>query len=197
MKPLDLLRPRALSNFRPLLRTYGFYISQLSSIELGPGANKKADLVSVGTKAKMLHGLAGILGSTQEKSVRSSWRPKSELIQSQCLTPSFLNPGSSSGGKAKRSHGHLGHRQKAVVISNRPDDDHSLALVRLGDVRNDTRNRDGRAIDSRHKEPTQNDLVEVGIRAACGMSLISLVYAKVIEQADLKIEGQSIRARKR
>ena len=69
--------------------------------------------------------------------------------------------------------------------------------MRLGDVRNDPRNRDGRAIDSRHKEPTQNDLVEVGIRAACGMSLISLVYAKVIEQADLKIEGQSIRARKR
>ena len=140
----------------------------------------------MGTKAKVLHRLAGILGSTQEKSVRSSWRPKSELIQSQCLTPSFLNPGSSSSGKAKRSHGHLGHRQKAVVIGNRSDNDHSLALVRLGNVRNDTRNGDGGAIDSRHKEPTQNDLVEVGIRAACGMSLISLLIMRRFEQADLK-----------
>ena len=121
----------------------------------------------MGTEAEVLHSLPGVLGSTEKKCVRSSRRPKSELVQGQGLTTGFLNPGSSSGREAKSSDRQLGHCQETVVIGHRSNDDNSLSLVRLGDIRSDTRERDGGAVDSRHKQTTQHDFVEVGIRAAC------------------------------
>lgn len=121
----------------------------------------------MGTESEVLHGLPRVLGSTEEKCVRSSRRPKSELVQSQSLATGLLNPGSGSGGEAESSDRQLGHCQETVVIGNRANDDNGLSLVRLGDIRGDTRERDRGAVDSRHKQTTQHDFVEVRIRAAC------------------------------
>lgn len=127
-------------------------------------------LVSVGAEAEVLHGLSGVLWSTEEKCVRSSRCPKSELVQGQSLTTGLLNPGSSSGREAKSSDRQLGHVQETVVVGHRSNDDNGLSLVGLGDVRSDTRERDRGAVDSRHKQTTQHDFVEVGIRAACSIN---------------------------
>lgn len=126
--------------------------------------------MSVGTESKVLHSLASILGSTEKKSVGSGGRPKSQLIQGQCLTTGLLDPGSGSSGESKSSDGQLGNSQEAVVIGDRSDNDDSLSLVRLGDVRDDTRERDRRAVDPRHKKTTQHDFVEVGVRATYSTS---------------------------
>lgn len=119
----------------------------------------------MGSKAKVLHGLSRVLGSTEEKSVGSGGRPKSQLIQGQCLTTGLLDPSPSSSSEAKSSDGQLGHCQEAVVIGDRSDNDDSLSLVRLSDVRDDTRERNRRAVDPRHKQTTEHDFVEVGVRA--------------------------------
>lgn len=126
---------------------------------------RSANLVGVGSKAEVFHGLSRVLGSTKKKSVGSGGRPKSQLIQGQCLTTGLLDPSPSSSSEAKSSDGQLGHCQEAVVIGDRSDNDDSLSLVRLSDVRDDTRERNRRAVDPRHKQATQHDFVEVGVRA--------------------------------
>lgn len=126
--------------------------------------------MAMGPKAEVLHCLSGILRSTEEKGVRSSRCPQGELVQSQRLTASLLDSGPSSSGKTKSSDGQFRDRKKAVVIRNRTDDDNGFALLRLSDVRGNTRQGNGRAIDSRHKEAPENDFVEIGLRAAWQIS---------------------------
>lgn len=122
--------------------------------------------MTVGAEAKVLNSLAGVLGATKEKRVGSSRRTESQLVQSHGLTSSLLNPGSGSSGEAQSSNGQLRDVKKAVVIRDTTDDNDSLVLVGFGHVRRDARERNRRAVDSRHKKSAQHDLVEVRIRAA-------------------------------
>lgn len=128
----------------------------------------------MGAEAEVLNSLAGVLRATKEKRVGSSRRTESQLVQSHGLTSSLLDSGSGSSGEAQSSNGQLRDVKKAVVIRDAADDDDSLALVGFGHVRRKTRERNRRAVDSRHKESTQHNLVEVRIRAAYEVN-ISLV----------------------
>lgn len=123
-------------------------------------------LVAVGSKSEVLDSFTSVLRATEEESVRSSRCPKCELIQSQSLTPSLLNSGSRSSGEPQRGHREFGNSEKAIVISNSSDHNDGLALVSIGNIGNESRKGDGRAVDSRHKKAAQHNFVEVGLRAA-------------------------------
>lgn len=47
--------------------------------------------------------------------------------------------------------------------------------MRLSDVRGDAGKRNGGPVDPRHKQTTQHNFVEVGVRATCSMLLVSLL----------------------
>jgi hypothetical protein len=128
----------------------------------------------VGTEAEVLHGLTGVLGSTEEEGVGTGRSTESKLVQGQSLTTSLLNASTSSGGEAEGSDRELGNIQQAVVIGNSADDDDGLALVGLANVRDGTRKRNRGTVNSRHKETTENSLVEVGLGTAYHSSQISL-----------------------
>lgn len=118
------------------------------------------------SKSEVLHRFAGILGSTEKKSIGSGRCPKSKLIQSQRLTTSLLNPSSGSGGKTKSSNREFRDRKKTIVISDRTDDNDRLALVRLADICYNPGEGNRWAVNTRREKPAENDLVEVGIGTA-------------------------------
>ena len=126
------------------------------------------------TKTEVLDGLTSVLGSAQKKCVRSSRSPESKLVQSQCLSTGLLDPGSGSSSEAQGSHRQLRDVKQAVVVGDGADNDNCLALVRIGHVRSDTRQRNRWAVDPRHEKTTQHDLVEVGVRATYSIPLISI-----------------------
>jgi len=78
-------------------------------------------LVGVGTKAKVLEGLTGVLGSTEEEGVGSSGEAGSDLVNGEALTTSLLNACASRGGKAESRNGELGDLKHAVVVSDGAD----------------------------------------------------------------------------
>jgi hypothetical protein len=126
----------------------------------------------VGTHAEVLDGLSGILGTTQQNNVAAGGGLHGELIESEALTTSSLDAGTSGGGEAESSDGHLWDSEKAVVIGDGANDGHGLTLVgllrRFGTgLRNDSGDGNGRTVDSGHEEAAEDDLVEVGIGAAC------------------------------
>lgn len=137
-----------------------------SSLEFPALAPNVRFLVAVGSKSEVLDSFTSVLRATEEESVRSSRCPKCELIQSQSLTPSLLNSGSRSSGEPQRGNREFGNSEKAIVISNSSDHNDGLALVSIGNIGNESRKGDGRAVDSRHKKAAQHNFVEVGLRAA-------------------------------
>lgn len=126
------------------------------------------------TEAEVLDSLTGVLGATEEQSVGTGRGTQSKLVQGEGLTTGLLDTGTGGGSEAQGSDGKLGDVQEAVVIGDGADHDHGLALLRLVDVRGDAGKRNRGAVDARHEEAAENGLVEVGLRAACQRSQISL-----------------------
>ena len=129
LKPLDRLRPRARSNFRPLLSTYGFCKESQRSIAASPRAELISYLVLVRPEAKVLDGLPRILGSTEQQGVGAGRCAQRELVERQALAASGGNAGTCRGGEAKRGDGELRQREEAAVVGDGADDDDGLALV--------------------------------------------------------------------
>jgi len=73
------------------------------------------------------------------------------LIQSQSLSTSSENAGTSSGSESESSNAELRNGQETVVIGNSANDDHSLVVGFFGYVGNDSGDRYGRSVDARHK----------------------------------------------
>ena len=136
------------------------------------------------TEAEVLDSLTGVLGATEEQSVGTGRGTQSKLVQGEGLTTGVLDTGTGGGGESQGSDGKLGNVQEAVVIGDGPDHDHGLALLRLVDVRCNAGKRNRGAVDARHEEAAENGLVEVGLRAACQRSQISL-------RSWLKFEGKN------
>lgn len=129
-----------------------------------------AYLVLVRTETKVLNSLAGILGASDEKGVASRGSPQCQLVEGQDLTTGSQDSGPRSRGEAKSSDAHLGDGQEAVVIGDGANDDDGLAFGLLGGVCHDARDGHRRAVDSRHEEAAEDDLVEVGIGSPCAMN---------------------------
>jgi hypothetical protein len=134
--------------------------------------------VLVRTETEVLDSLAGVLGSSQQNNIASSRVSQSQLVQSQSLTTSLLDPGTGSSGESECGNVQFGDCEETVVICNGSDNSNCLVLVSLlgglglclGD---NARNRDGRTVDARLKKALKNDLVEVGVGATCALETVS------------------------
>ncbi len=113
----------------------------------------------------MLHSLTRVLGATQQHRVGTVRRAQRQLIQRQALAASLDNAGTDRRGEAQRGNGHFGDLLHAHVIGDGADEDGNLAFL-VGHVASDARNGHGRAVDARHEQTLQDDLVERDIRAA-------------------------------
>lgn len=114
----------------------------------------------VGSKAKVLDGLSGVLWSSQQESVASSRSTLSQLIQSQGLTTGSDDASTGGSGETESGNAELGDSQETVVISDGTNDDNGLVVGFLRGVGGNSREGDGRAIDARHEKAAENDFVE-------------------------------------
>jgi len=126
--------------------------------------------VLVGTKAKVLDGLSGVLGTSEEKGIASSRSSERQLIQSQSLSTCGKNASTSSCSESESSNAELGDGQETVVISDGANNNNGLVIGLLGGVRNNSRDGDGRSVDAGHEKSAENDLVEGGLGAAWVLS---------------------------
>lgn len=123
-------------------------------------------LVRVRAETEVLNSLTGVLGATEEQGVGTGRGTQSKLVQGEGLTTGLLDTGTSGSGEAQGSNGQLGDVQETVVVGDGADDNDGLALLGLGDVGSDARERDGGTVDARHEETAENSLVEVGLGTA-------------------------------
>ena len=146
-------------------------------------------LVRVWAKTEVLDSLTGVLWSTEEEGVASGWGAESELIQGEDLTTGSQDAGTGSGGEAERSNAELWNSQETVVVGDGTDDNNGLVVGLLRDVGNDSGERHWWSVDARHKQATEDDLVERGLGAALGAISIALFVMQDI--------GLYLRAKKR
>jgi hypothetical protein len=126
-------------------------------------------LVRVRTKAKVLDSLTSILRTTEQQCVAAIL---GELIQSHGLATSSDNSGPGRGGEAEGRNIELGDCELAVVVRDGADYDNCPLLV-LGRIGNDAGDRNGGAVNARHVQAAEDNLVEVGIGSACPDHLVS------------------------
>lgn len=133
----------------------------------------------VGTEAKVLDGLTGVLGSTEEDDVRSSRGTECELVESDALTAGLLNTGTGRCGESESSDAQLGNLEETVVVGDGGHDSTDLALISLGGVgvgggSNDLREGNGRAVDAAHSQTANHGLVEFAV-GTTGKECVKLV----------------------
>lgn len=138
----------------------------------------------MGTHTEVLDGLSGVLWSSQQNNVAASWGSHGQLVESQALTAGLLDSGTGSGGESQSSDGQLGDDVHSVVVGDCADDCDGLALVGLlggwgADFAVDAGEGHGWAVDSRHEQSLEDDLVEVGIGSSCASSVL-LVLGLVV-----------------
>jgi hypothetical protein len=120
----------------------------------------------VGTEAKVLDSLTGVLGATEEEGVGTGGLLKSELVEGEGLAAGGLESGAGSGGETEGRNVDLGNLEEAVVVGDSADNNNGLLLVAVLDVGRNAREGDGMAVDAAHEQAAEDDLVKGRIRAA-------------------------------
>ena len=114
----------------------------------------------------MLECLSGVLWSSEEQGVASGGSAESQLIQSQGLTSSSNDAGTSSSSESESGNAELGDGQETVVIGDGTDDTTVRLSVLARLVSNNARDGDGWSVDAGHEEAAENDLVEGRVGSA-------------------------------
>lgn len=120
----------------------------------------------VGTHAEVLEGLTGVLGTAEDQGVATGRSAESELVEGNGLTTSGDDAGTGGSGEAESSNGNLGEGKETVVVGDGADNNDGALLTLLVDVGDDTRERDGGAVDLGHEEASENNLVEGSVGTA-------------------------------
>lgn len=120
--------------------------------------------MAVGTEAEVLHGLTGVLGSTEDQSVGTSGGTEGQLVEGDGLTTGSNDASTGGSGEAEGSDGELGEGEHAVVVGDGADNDDGALLV-LGGVANNAGKRNRGTVNLGHKQAAEDDLVEVGVGA--------------------------------
>jgi hypothetical protein len=92
-----------------------------SALELAALACDVGLLVGVGTKAEVLDGLTGVLGSSEKEGVGSSREAGSDLVDGESLTTGLLDACASRGSEAESRDGELGKLSETDVVSDGAD----------------------------------------------------------------------------
>jgi len=75
----------------------------------------------VGSEAKVLDSLTGVLGTPEEESVGSSGEAGSDLVDGEGLAASLKNACAGRGSEAESSDGELGELEETVVVRDGSD----------------------------------------------------------------------------
>jgi hypothetical protein len=122
--------------------------------------------VLVWAETEVLDSLTGVLWTSEEEGVASGWGTESKLVKGENLTTGSENASASSGGEAKGSNAELWDGQKTIVVGDGTNDDHGLVVGLLRDVGDNSGDGDRWAVDARHEQAAENDLVEGRVGAA-------------------------------
>lgn len=116
----------------------------------------------------MLDGLTGVLGSSEENNVSTSWCTECQLIESQAFTAGLLDSSPGSRCESECDDGQLWYGLESAVICDSANNCDGLSGVFLlcalgGGLADDSGDGDWWSVYSRHKQSLEDDLVEVGI----------------------------------
>src|SRR3954447_9174336 len=100
------------------------------------------------TKAKVLDGLSGVLGSSEEEGVASGRSTESQLIEGQDFSTSGDDARTGSSSEAEGRNAELGDGQETVVIGDGANNNDGLVVRLLRGVRNDSGDRDRGSVDA-------------------------------------------------
>ena len=116
----------------------------------------------------MLDSFPRVSLSSQQDSVCTLWCPQSQLIQSDDLATTLLDPLTGSLGDSQSSNAQLGDLQHSHIVRDSSDDDNSFTGIFLGvgDLAVDKADADGRTVDAGLEEPFEDCLVELGVGTA-------------------------------
>lgn len=115
---------------------------------------------------EMLDSLSRIPLPPQQKRIGSLRCPQSQLIQSNHLTATLLNPLTSGLCNPQCGNAQFGNFQHSHIISDGPNDNDSFIGVFLGmcNLTTDKADRHRWAIDTGLEETFEDCLIELGIR---------------------------------
>lgn len=138
--------------------------SSTSSLFELPALGGNVRLSALEGTTEVPDGFSGVPPSSHQDSVGTSGGSESELVEGQGFTTvgddSF--PGGSS--ESQSGDGELGDNRESLVVQNGTDDDNSLGSVGVGALGflDNSGDRDRRSVDLGHKQPLQDDSVELG-----------------------------------
>lgn len=138
-----------------------------STLELAATGENVRSLVLVGAESEVTDGLASTTRASEKEGVRTGRGTTGELVEGDGLAASLDDASTGALSETQSSNGDLlGGLDQAVVISDSADDDNGLAVgTRALHSTVDAGNRDRRAVGLRKEELSENDLVELGVRA--------------------------------
>jgi hypothetical protein len=113
----------------------------------------------------VLDSLTGVLLTAEQDGVGTSGSTKGKLIKGDDLSASLDNTGLGGLGDTQASNRQLGDLEEADIISHGANDNSGLALL-ASQVASNTRDGHWGAVDARHEETLQDNLVEGRIRTA-------------------------------
>lgn len=121
-------------------------------------------------RTEVANRLASVLGTAEEEGSGSSGLAEGKLVKSEALSTGSLNAGARRLGEAKGGDRELGDLEETDVVGDGGDGDNDVGggelLVGLGDLAGDTGEGEGRAVDARHIQTAEDDLVELGVGSA-------------------------------
>ena len=134
----------------------------------------------------MPDGLTGVPLAAEEEGVGTGRLAEGKLVEGEALSAGLFDAGARGAGEAERGDRELGEGLEASVVGDGADGDDGVlvgvGLVRLADLAGDARDRqgggggpgegsgggerEGRAVDARLVQATEDDLVEARVGAA-------------------------------
>jgi len=112
----------------------------------------------------MLDSLTGLARSLKKQSVLASWSSESQLIKSDNFTSSFQDSLTGLLSDSEGTDGHLGDVEDSDVIGDGSNNDSNLVSISsLLHVTSQAGDGVRRAVDLAHEQPSENDLVELGL----------------------------------
>ena len=124
------------------------------------------------TEAEVSDSLSGVSWASEDNSVLTGWGSQSQLVQGDGLTTSFDDSSLGALSESQSSDADLWSLQQSEVVgdgTNNNDDLVGSVLLLQGSV--DSGKRHWRSVDLGEEQRSQDDLVELGVRAACGVSI--------------------------
>lgn len=140
---------------------------------------------------EVLNSLPNVPLTPEKDSVGTSRGTESKLVKSEGLTTSGSDALPGSGRESKSGDGELGNLGETLVVENGANDDNGLGVVgvRVLGLLNDSRERNGGSVDLAHKQPLEDDSVELGVSPP---SQESVELDKQEEVGVLRLGGRSV-----